>query len=262
MKKMMIFLATMENLNTIEAMPNEYLKYGLISFFNLNEKHMEKILSKVKYLLVDSGAHSFQHGAKVDFDEFTDRYVEFIKKYTHHPKIIGFFEMDIDNVTGYEKVKELRKRLDNVSDKIIPVWHNNRGIDDYYDMCRQYSGRRIAVTGFKNNDIYDGQYNLFINAAHKEGCDIHILGMTRVTLIKELNLGINDSVDSSSWRQMGVHGRITAVNYDKKIKIFDFAAGSTLNYKLLAAINFLSYKRLQEVYDDLDNSIYRKEKVV
>jgi len=252
-----IFLATMENLNGFDLMPDNYLKYALVSFFNMNEKHLEKILSKVQYLLVDSGAHSFQHGAKVDFDEFTNKYVDFIKRYTNHPKMVGFFEMDVDNVIGYEKVKELRKKLESVSNKTIPVWHNNRGIDDFYAMCKEYKGRRVAITGFKNNDIYDEQYNLFINAAHSEGCNVHILGMTRIPLIKELNLARNDSVDSSSWRQMGVYGRTTLVNHNKQIQTLLFASGSQITSKQLIRVNFLTYKYLQHIYDDVDNSLYK-----
>jgi hypothetical protein len=49
-------------------MPDNYIKYGLVSFYYLKgkkaEKKMKLILSKCKYLLVDSGAHSFQHGKK------------------------------------------------------------------------------------------------------------------------------------------------------------------------------------------------------
>jgi len=183
-------------LNNIE---DDYLEHGLISFFYLKtEENLELVLSKCKTLLVDSGAHSFQHGVKIDFDEYTREYMEFIKKHTDNPKIEGFFEMDIDNVTGYEKVKEYRVLLEAVSDKIIPVWHQDRGIDDFHLMCSERSGRRISITGFSNNDIIDGQYNLFLNTAHNYGCNVHILGMTRFPLIKELNLHKDDSVDSSS----------------------------------------------------------------
>ena len=76
---------------------------------------------------------------------------------------------------------EYRKILESVSDKIIPVWHNNRGVEDFIEMCKKYKGKKIAITGFANNDIKDSQYSLFINTAHKYGCKIHILGLYHLT---------------------------------------------------------------------------------
>ena len=68
--------------------------------------------------------------------------------------------------------------------------------------------------------IYDHQYNLFINTAHYYGCNIHILGMTRFGLINQLNLGKDDSFDSSSWKQGGIFGKLTAPSYDNNIQKF------------------------------------------
>ncbi len=65
---MQVYLATLESTKVLENMPDNYIKYGLVSFYYLKgkkaEKKMKLILSKCKYLLVDSGAHSFQHGKK------------------------------------------------------------------------------------------------------------------------------------------------------------------------------------------------------
>ena len=58
----------------------------------------------------------------------------------------------------------LRKGEDedsSVSDKIIPVWHRNRGIEDFRRMCEKYSGKIVAITGFKN-DICENQFLMFL----------------------------------------------------------------------------------------------------
>lgn len=81
-------------------------------------------------IMIDSGAHSFQKGTKVDWVKYTYEYAEFIQKFDR-PNVIGYFEMDVDNIIGYEKVLQLRAILENVSGKIIPVWHKNRGIEDF-----------------------------------------------------------------------------------------------------------------------------------
>ena len=119
--------------------------------------------------------------------------------------MIGYFEMDVDNIIGYEKVLELRKILESVSDKIIPVWHKNRGIEDFKKMCKQYSGKIIAVTGFKNEDIQDHQYLMFLKYAKKHNCRVHCLGMTRKKILDTVPF---DYVDSSSWKQASIYGKI------------------------------------------------------
>ena len=113
--------------------------------------------------------------------------------------------MDVDNIIGYDKVLELRKILENVSNKIIPVWHKNRGIEEFKKMCQDYSERVIAITGFKNEDIKDEQYLMFLKYAKKYNCKVHCLGMTRKKVLDKVPF---DYVDSSSWKQSGIYGRI------------------------------------------------------
>ena len=254
---MLICLAALENYKELLAECEDgYIKYGLISYYYLkNQETLDKILEKVNFLLIYSGAHSFQHGKKVDFDDYTKKYAEFIKNNTDNPQILGFFEMDVDNVLGYEKVLELREILEKVSDKIIPVWHNNRGIDEYIKMCKKYTGKRISITGFVNNDIKDGQYNLFINTAHKYGCKIHVLGLTRYDLIKNLNLGKYDSVDSSTLKQAGIYGTLQLPKKDLSRKLIYSLQGLKLN-KEFDFINFNTARKIQKLYEKVDNSIY------
>lgn len=254
---MMICLAALEGCKDILSdIDDGYLEYGLISFYYLkNQEQLESILKKVKYLLVDSGAHSFQHGKKVDFDEYTDMYANFIKKNTDNKQIVGFFEMDIDNVIGYEEVLRLRKKLTDVSDKIIPVWHNNRGVNEFIKMCEEFKGRRVAVTGFSNNDIVDSQYNLFINEAHKHNCKIHLLGLTRFELIKDLNLGLYDSVDSSTWLQASVFNEINLPVNNQTTSRFKFLRGLDFKRDLLR-LNFITAKYMQDLYKDKDQSVF------
>ena len=104
-----------------------------------------------------------------------------------------------------DKVLELRKILENVSNKIIPVWHKNRGIEEFKKMCQDYSERVIAITGFKNEDIKDEQYLMFLKYAKKYNCKVHCLGMTRKKVLDKVPF---DYVDSSSWKQSGIYGRI------------------------------------------------------
>lgn len=208
---MKLFLSALENgvgdklceytwLANIEKMPFQ-MKYNLMSYYYLRtKKQLEKaqwIRDHSKEILIDSGAHSFQKGKKVDWVKYTYDYANFIKNFDR-PNVVGYFEMDVDVVVGYENVKELRKILMGVSDKIIPVWHRNRGIAEYINMCREFSGKIIAITGFRNEDISDEQYMMFLKKAKEYNCKVHCLGMTRTRVLDKVPF---DYVDSSSWKQ-------------------------------------------------------------
>lgn len=204
---MKIFLSSIENGSemVIDKIPR--MHFNLMSFYYIKGAKYpfaERIRDHSEEILIDSGAHTLQKGKKCNFEKFTYEYAEFIKKFDR-PNVIGYFEMDVDNIIGYEKVKELRKILEKVSDKIIPVWHKNRGIEEFKKMCQDYSGRIVAITGFKNEDIKDEQYLMFLKYAKKYNCKVHCLGMTRKGILDKVPF---DYVDSSSWKQQAIFGRI------------------------------------------------------
>ena len=182
-------------------------KWNLMSYFYIRKNQYDLarfIRDKSDEILIDSGAHSFQKGKKVNWEEYTKEYADFIKMFDND-KVIGYFEMDVDNIIGYDKVLELRKVLEKVSNKIIPVWHKNRGLEEYKKMCKEYTGKIIAITGFKNEDIKDEQYLMFLKYAKKYNCKVHCLGMTRKNILDKVPF---DYVDSSSWGLSGIYGRI------------------------------------------------------
>lgn len=203
---MKVFLSGLEAGGEFEDINKRIAQYKwmLCSYYYLKQDRFKKILNKSELMLIDSGAHSFQKGKKVDWVEYTKQYAEWIKQ-NDCSKILGYFEMDVDNIIGYEKVLELRKILEKASNKIIPVWHKNRGIDEYKQMCEKYSGKIIAVTGFKNEDIKDHQYMMFLKYAKQHNCKVHCLGMTRKTILDTIPF---DFVDSSSWKQQALYGKI------------------------------------------------------
>lgn len=201
-------------LSALEASPEFYkinenidkYKYNLMSFYYIQNKReiAETIRDKTELVIIDSGAHSFQKGKQVNWEEYTKKYAEFIKDFDRN-NVVGYFEMDVDNIIGYDKVLELRKILEKVSNKIIPVWHKNRGIEEYKKMCKDYANKVIAITGFKNEDIKDEQYMMFLKYAKKYNCKVHCLGMTRKKILDKVPF---DYVDSSSWKQQSIYGMI------------------------------------------------------
>lgn len=194
------------------------MKWNLMSYYYIKSKVplAEYIRDNSEEILIDSGAHSFQKGVKVDWEKYTHEYAEFIRKFDR-PNVIGYFEMDVDNIIGYDRVKALRSVLTAVSDKIIPVWHKNRGIQDFKEMCQSHKGKVVAITGFKNEDIKDHQYLMFTKYAHDQGCRIHCLGMTRTAV---LNACPFDYTDSSSWSAQSRFGHVQTHNGRKVTKEF------------------------------------------
>lgn len=248
---MQFFLATLENsLYIYDDMPDDYIEYGLVSYFYIKNNYsiMDLVLKKCKHVLVDSGAFSFQQGKKSNFNDFVLSYEEFVKKYANHPRIIGFFEMDIDVIVGFEEVLKYRRRLEKITNKIIPVWHQNRGIKEFYNMCKEYSGRRISVSAVSNPDIIDSQYNLFINTAKKYNTNIHLLGMTRFDFMQSLNLTKTDSADSSSWKQTGIFGGINLIS--KKANVFKLSCieGLKIDYRIMIKLNLVLANKLSKLY--------------
>ena len=224
------------------------LKWNLMSYYYIRpkEKLSEFIRDHSEEVLIDSGAHSFQKGVKVDWDKYTHEYASFIKRFDR-PNVAGYFEMDVDNIIGYEKVKALRSVLEAVSDKIIPVWHKNRGIEEFKNMCQSHAGKIVAITGFKNEDIKDNQYLMFTKYAHEHGCRIHCLGMTRKQVLGACPF---DYTDSSSWSAQSRYGHVQTHNGRKVTKQF-----SKEHMGIVFIENYKHGITMQEYY----HKLWRKE---
>lgn len=236
---MRIFLSGLEASGEFEYINNAipHYKYILCSYYYLKQPIFQKILAKSELMLIDSGAHSFQKGKQVDWVDYTRRYAQWIEE-NDNPKILGYFEMDVDNIIGYSDVLKLRKILEAKSNKIIPVWHKNRGISEFKKMCQDYSGRLIAITGFKNEDIKDSQYIQFLKYAKQYNCIVHCLGMTRRKVIDSVPF---DCVDSSTWKRRALYG---CIGNRKVTKEF-----SKSNRETVLVEAFKYYISLQEHYE-------------
>lgn len=249
---MRIFLSALEN-NADKQLAylqkkNTKIKSGLVSYYYLEKQlksdpnKLETVKSVCGEILVDSGAHSFQSGARVDWLEYTRRYAAWIKK-VDCDQIIGFFEMDVDSVIGYEKVLQLREILNQATDKIIPVWHKNRGISEFKKMVNETKGDIVAIAGFQNEDIADDQFNKFVNYAHHRGKKIHALGMTRQKVLRKVPF---DYVDSSSWKQGAIYGN-ALIYQGGKIKAKN--VNGRFETSELMTIGLESYMKLTDYYN-------------
>lgn len=204
---MIVYLAG--DVYTEQVFPMYGYKFNrLDSFFYMNKKSEQHIKKYDSYLL-DSGAFTFimsKKGVSIDIDSYTDKYIDFI----NDNGIDLFFEMDVDAIYGYEKVKALRRRIEAKTGKpVIPVFHKARGLDDWISLCKEYSYVSIGIAG---KDVPWGDYKTFLkfaNSAISLGSKLHGLGITGM---KSLTTVPFHSVDSSAW---------TAGNRYKQVFSFD-----------------------------------------
>lgn len=227
--------ATIANLN------EKYRPLFLESFYYCNSE-TEKLLPYLKDFMLDSGAYTFCGTKKFDenkFEEYLERYASFINR----NKIEKFFELDVDSITGYEKVLEYRKKLEKLTNKQpIPVWHINRGKEEFLRHCDEYPYVALGgyVAAIKTNDprnrAYIKSYPWFIKEAHKRGKKIHGLGFTMLSLLPKYHF---DSVDSTAWFSGNKFGylshftgtTIRAINRPTNCKIANARMAIVHNYK-------------------------------
>ena len=203
-----------------EILKEHNIDYFLESFYSIKEWQIPYI-KKAKMFLLDSGAFTFMNNFKgqINWQEYIDKYADFIVK----NNIEYFFELDIDVLVGYEKVKEYRNYLEKkVGRKCIPVWHKSRGLEEWKKLTKEYE--YVAIGGIVIKEIKPKDYKYFkplLEIAKKNNCKVHGLGFTNLKKLKEYRFF---SVDSTSWLSGGRFGQLYVfqnntlkqISYDNK----------------------------------------------
>jgi hypothetical protein len=173
----------------------EFAPYTLESFFYA-DKDTERLIPYFGDFLLDSGAFTFMmgKGGSPKWDEYVEKYADFIVR----NDVKKYFELDIDSVVGYERVREIRRRLEKLTNRpCIPVWHVSRGLNKYKRMCDEYD--YVAIGGIVSKEITPDKYHALpplITEAHKRKAKVHGLGFTALKWLPKCHF---DSVDSTAW---------------------------------------------------------------
>lgn len=215
----------------------------ILESFYYCDADTERLLPLFGDFLLDSGAFTFLSDNKthLDWDEYIERYAAFIVR----NNIEKYFELDIDSVVGYEKVKEYRKTLERLTGRpCIPVWHKNRGMKEWITMCDEYN--YVAIGGIVIKEIKPEQYRAFpsmIAEAHKRGAKVHGLGFTNLTLLPKIHF---DSVDSTAWTTGNRFGFIYRFD-GRTMKKIDCPKGKRLgDSRKVALINYVEWLKFQQ----------------
>lgn len=195
---MEIYLAAISNTSHVHpTITKDILKdVNILESFYYIKDIMIKNIKNTRSFMLDSGAFTFfsSNTKKNDWDLYIEKYCNFINQ--NNVKL--FFELDIDPIVGYDKVKKIRREIERRCQKQpIPVWHRSRGKNEFFKMCDEYP--YVALGGLAAKEIKKDEYKYipwFINEAHKRQCKIHGLGFTSVPLLQKYHF---DSVDSSTW---------------------------------------------------------------
>lgn len=141
---------------------------------------------------------------------------------------------------GYSKVVDFREKLERLTQKkCIPVWHRNRGYQEYLHLCELYD--YIAIGGIAIKEIKPVEYPIFtrlIKDAHERNCEVHGLGFTKQNELKRYRF---DSVDSTTWLNGDRFGelhffngkkieRITAAGRNQRLKTSKTKDATMHNY--------------------------------
>ena len=187
--------------------------WNLCSYYYIgkNPNTAELIRDNSESVMIDSGAFTFMGGkAHPNLNQYVDDYCKFIQEFDR-PNVVGYFEMDLDKQIGYDKVREYRARIEDVTSKVIPVWHDSLGTKEFINLCSQSKSGIVGITGC-HDEIRDGDYVRFLRTAHDHGCKLHCLGMTNKKLLDTVPF---DTVDSALHTVFGkVGGRKRKINQD------------------------------------------------
>ena len=217
---------------------------NLFSFYDKTAVNQYSFIKSIsKNILIDSGAFSiFNSNPNVNFDKYFEGYCKFVESLTNDEIIKGFFELDIGALISYEKVLYYRNRLDEVSDKIIPVWHLYLGVEEFKKMVQKYD--YISIGGIVSKEINKNKLAPYVKYAHKHNTKIHGLGITTQKILDTVPF---DSVDSSSWL-LSRFGQMYCFDkgksYAKKIKSKYISDG----YGKINVMSYLNFLKFQEYY--------------
>lgn len=244
---MRIYLAGIEILinrvqSVVIASPQKI--YALSSYFYARQhSNYPSLIPYYKDFLLDSGAFTFirSQDNHPNWDEYLEQYADYIRR----QDIKKYFELDIDTVVGYEKVKEFRSRLERLTGRpCIPVWHKSRGKEEFLRLCDEYNF--IAVGGIAVKHIRRDEYRFFpwlIREAHKRGCQIHALGFTNLEMLKRFHF---DSVDSTSWTSGGRYGTTYRFNGRGLTTIGKQPGKRVGDFRKLDKYNFIEWVKFQQ----------------
>ena len=216
-----LFLSGVEPEEHFNIVSN-YTKNILLSYYYIRRRGIDEIEARLKKnrgmkILIDSGAFTFfkdpQYAKKsVEWwEKYLKNYIKFIQE--HRNYIFACVELDIDSIVGSEQVEEWRKKyfypLEESGVRVIYLYHLDKDLDYFEDMCRKHAYVGFSYVELKNsiddNDLIQETVSNLFDIAKKYKTAIHGFAITGNKML--LNYPFL-SADSTTYTMGAQYGNI------------------------------------------------------
>lgn len=234
------FFSGIEGKAHFQACVDAKVEHVLTSYWQMREKNRYDMVEVRKKLhpdmefMVDSGAHTFitdwrkfKDWTREDFEKYLKAYVAWIRANKDH--IFAAVEFDIDYtlnmvLTGDENstlgtsiVEEWQKKyfmpLEQEGVTIIYVWHAERGIEGFEDMCAKFS-----YVGLPGPMSSQKDFNKYMSIAKRHMTRVHGFAATKLQDFRDVEWY---SIDSTTWKSGEMYGVILHWDVKKEDLIYD-----------------------------------------
>lgn len=202
---------------------------------------------------IDSGVFTFMRRAGVtvqnknaktvkpatfaEFREFAKTYVDYLKRDMDLWDWI--IDLDCAELFGVEAEDAYRRGLKKiVGDRLLPVWHAQRGHDGWIQMIEEYPYVCMALAkgaGGRSSRNH-AMVRTMVREAHERGTKVHILGMSTLEHFETYEV---DTMDSSSWASGVRWGEIKLNRGKVMIPKFDQSVRRPLEHTKMRALGDL-----------------------
>lgn len=181
--------------------------------------------SDCKDFIADSGAFTAMNAGKTIDEQYVERYIKWI----NDNDIKNFIEMDLDEVIGFEKTLDIRKKIERETGKpVIPCWHLERGEQGWKDMCDEYDYVSISLSRLTKTSkwLQKNKFEplkFFLGEARKRNCKVHALGCNDLNLLRKYKFYSADSSTHTLGARYGTvlyfdGHKLTNINKDRTMK--------------------------------------------
>ena len=225
---------------------DKYKPLYLLESFADGAKTCDRVLNHVDTdnFILDSGAFTIMNAKRINIsmEEWTEQYIDYINS----RNIKYFMEMDIDSVIGYDKVLQLRKRIEKSTNRpCIPVWHTSRGVKEYKRMLDEYD--YVALGGLTKNVISPNDVKRLVYYARCKNKKVHGLGFTKPTLLNQIPFYSVDSCSYSKTAYMSASKMTFTGNGFVVERVAD--RKTRLNARNIVVYNFANWCKYQRYMD-------------
>lgn len=199
---------------------------NILTSFQYRDALHEYKPCQFRHFMADSGAFTAMNAGKKIDEKYINAYIQWVRQ----NNIRDYIEMDLDEVIGYEKTLEIRKKIESeIGYPSIPVWHFERGEEGWKQMCDQYDYVAISLSRLTKTSKWLQRYNFeplrfFLAEARKRGARVHALGCNDLALLRKYHFFSADSSTHTLGRRFGQvlqfkNGEMSNINKARNYKI-------------------------------------------